>query len=95
MQLLLQRTDLEGPFNITAPNPVTSRGFCEVMMRHKRTLLKLPVPATILRAMLGEMAQELLLNGQRVVPAALQGAGFTFEFADLDDAVADIFTPAH
>ena len=60
------------------------------MKRHKRTLLSAPVPAPMLRLMVGEMAQELLLNGQRVVPAALQRAGFSFEFPDLDAALADI-----
>lgn len=90
MLFLLQRPDLDGPFNITAPQPVTSRGFCEAMMLRKRTLLKLPVPALVLRVMLGEMARELLLNGQRVVPAALQEEGFAFEFPSLDLALADI-----
>jgi NAD dependent epimerase/dehydratase family enzyme len=40
--------------------------------------------------MVGEMADELLLNGQRVVPAALQQAGFTFEYPELDLALRDI-----
>ena len=90
IQFLLLREDLEGPFNITASQPVTSRGFCEAMKRHKRTLLSAPVPAVVLRLMVGEMAEELLLNGQRVVPAGLQQAGFSFTFPDLDAALADI-----
>lgn len=90
IQFLLLREDLEGPFNITASQPVTSRGFCEAMKRHKRTLLSAPVPAVMMRLMVGEMAEELLLNGQRVVPARLQQAGFSFAFPDLDAALADI-----
>ncbi|MEH6582484.1 MAG: TIGR01777 family oxidoreductase [Halioglobus sp.] len=87
---LLQRDELDGPFNITAPQAVSSRGFCEAMKRHKRTFISIPVPAAIMRLMIGEMAQELLLNGQRVVPAALQQAGFIFEFPDIDASLADI-----
>ncbi len=87
---LLQRPDLTGPFNVTAPNPVTSRGFCEAMQRHRRTFLTTPVPAAAMRLLVGEMADELLLNGQRVVPSALQAAGFEFAFPNLDLALADI-----
>ena len=86
---LLQRPGLEGPFNLTAPQPVTSRGFSDAVKRHKRILLSAPVPAGIMRLALGEMADELLLNGQKVLPAALQEAGFLFDFPDLDRALAD------
>jgi uncharacterized protein (TIGR01777 family) len=92
MHFLLRHTDLQGPFNITAPQPVTSRGFCEAMKLHKRTLFSLPVPEVIMRLMVGEMAEELLLNGQRVVPAALQQAGFTFDYPDLNSALAKVIT---
>jgi uncharacterized protein len=87
---LLEQRDLSGPFNITAPQPVTSRGFCEVMKRYQRTFITAPVPAPVIRLLVGEMADELLLNGQRVVPAALQQAGFEFQFSELDDALRDI-----
>jgi uncharacterized protein (TIGR01777 family) len=87
---LLQRSDLQGPFNITAPQPVTSRGFNDAMKRHRRVWLSAPLPAAMMRLAVGEMADELLLNGQRVLPAALRDAGFSFEFPDLDAALADI-----
>ena len=41
--------------------------------------------------MLGEMAQELLLSGQRVVPAALESAGFQFKYPDLESALEKIY----
>lgn len=90
IRFLDERQDLSGPFNITAPEPVTSRGFCDAMKRQKRTLLTAPVPAPVMRLMVGEMADELLLRGQRVVPARLQAAGFEFAFPRLDEALADI-----
>ena len=88
---LLEHEELEGPFNITAPEPVTSKGFCAVMKQHKRTFITAPVPAFIMRILIGPMAQELLLKGQRVVPTALQAAGFDFSFASLDEALAEIY----
>jgi uncharacterized protein (TIGR01777 family) len=88
---LLEHPALSGPFNVTAPEPVTSRGFCEAMKRHRRTFLTMPVPAAAMRLLVGEMADELLLNGQRVLPAALAAAGFEFAFPTLDEALADIY----
>ena len=90
LTFLLQREGLRGPFNITAPEPVTGRQFCDVMKRHTRTLLTAPVPGPALRLLVGEMAGELLLEGQRVVPAGLRAAGFEFRYPLLDAALADI-----
>jgi uncharacterized protein len=93
LALLLADDSLAGAFNITAPQPVTQREFCQAMRRHFRTLPGMPVPGPIMRLLLGEMAGELLLTGQRVVPAALQGAGFTFRHPGIDDALAATFAP--
>jgi uncharacterized protein (TIGR01777 family) len=90
MQFLLANASLQGPFNLTAPEPVTARGFCEALQRHKRTLITLPMPAALMRLMVGEMADELLIAGQRVVPEALQAAGFAFRYPTVDQALADI-----
>ena len=43
-----------------------------------------------MRVLVGEMAEELLLNGQRVVPTALSNAGFEFLYPTLDSALAAI-----
>jgi uncharacterized protein (TIGR01777 family) len=89
IRFLGQRTDLAGPFNITAPEPVTSQGFCTAMKQFKRTFITAPVPGPIIRMLLGEMAEELLLNGQRVIPARLRAAGFEFALPTLDEALRE------
>jgi uncharacterized protein (TIGR01777 family) len=91
IQLLLQRDDLQGPFNITSPQPVTSRDFAGALEAHHRTFGRAGVPATFLRLLIGEMAEELLLNGQRVMPERLQAAGFEFTYPDLQSALAAIY----
>ena len=48
------------------------------------------MPAPLMRLMLGEMAEELLIAGQRVVPEALQAAGFSFRYPTVDAALAGI-----
>ena len=90
VQFLMQRDDLAGPFNVTAPAPVTNLCFCTGLKRYKRSFITVRVRATVMRVLLGEMAEELLLNGQRVVPTRLQQEGFSFSFPDLDAALADI-----
>lgn len=87
---LLDDRSLQGPFNLTAPQPVTAREFCDHLRCHRRTWIKASLPAPIARLMLGEMADELLLNGQRVIPARLQAAGFEFRYPQLHDALVEI-----
>lgn len=94
MRFLLQREDLSGPFNLTAPEPVTGREFAAGLRAHYRTWAMLPVPAPLLRLLLGEMAEELLLNGQRVVPAALQAAGFRFRYPSLAEGLDAVYEKA-
>ena len=91
MAFLLAEDTLAGPFNLTAPGPVTQREFCRAMRKHFRNLPGMPVPGPVMRLLLGEMAGELLLSGQRVVPAGLQRAGFEFRYPGIDDALAAIF----
>ena len=88
MLFLLEDDTLSGAFNVTAPVPVTSRELCDAMKRQLRTLVTLPMPASVMRVMVGEMADELLITGQRVVPTALSEAGFSFRHPDIDSALA-------
>ncbi|MDG1945081.1 MAG: TIGR01777 family oxidoreductase [Halioglobus sp.] len=91
---LLARDDLQGPFNITAPEPATALEFARALTTHHRTFLQTGVPASIARLLLGEMAPELLLNGQRVFPAQLQHSGFEFSYPDTTSALAAIYATA-
>jgi hypothetical protein len=84
----LEDDGLSGPVNLTAPEPVTDATFAAALGRALHRPARLPTPATALRLVLGsEMASELLLYGQRVVPAALDAHGFEFAHPGLDDAL--------
>ena len=52
----------------------------------------LHIPGFILRIMLGELAGELILSGQRVIPQSLMDAGFTFRYPDSVSALQDVLT---
>jgi uncharacterized protein (TIGR01777 family) len=77
--------------NGTAPNPVTNAEFARALGRALRRPAFVPAPAFALRLLLGEMADALLLSGQRAVPARPERLGFTFRYAQLDQALAAIF----
>ena len=81
---------LAGPLNGTAPEPVGNAGFARALGRALRRPAILPVPAAPLRLALGDFAEELLLGGQRVLPAKAQAAGFRFAYPKLEDALAEI-----
>lgn len=87
---LLERPDLTGPVNATAPEPVTNREFVRALGRALRRPAVLPAPAFALRLLLGEMADEMLLHGARVLPRRLLDHGYTFRFPALDEALADL-----
>jgi len=82
-----------GPFNLVAPTPVSHRAFCDALARRRRVLFKAGVPGVVMRTLLGEMAESLLLTGQWVVPERLHHElGFEFTFPSIDEALADILS---
>ncbi len=81
---------LAGPVNGTAPEPVRNAAFARALGRALNRPALLAAPAAPLRLALGDFADELLLNGQRVAPAAALASGFQFRHPVLDCALADI-----
>ena len=80
-----------GPLNATSPQPVTNREFSTALGQALHRPSFLPAPAFALRLALGEMADALLLSGQRVLPVRATDLGFSFRFVTIDEALADIF----
>lgn len=78
---------LRGAVNVTSPNPVTNAEFTRTLGRVLRRPAVIPVPAFALRAAFGELADAELLSSKRVVPAALEQAGFSFRHPHLEDAL--------
>ncbi len=80
----------EGPVNATAPTPVTNKEFTKVLARclHRPAWFAVPGPA--LRMAMGEMAETLLLEGQRVIPQKALELSFEFRFPELKVALRDL-----
>lgn len=88
---LLAHSALSGPVNLTAPEPATSADVTRALARelHRPHLFRLP--AWLLRLVLGEPADEVLLPDQLVVPARLQADGFRFRHPTVQEAAAAAF----
>jgi NAD dependent epimerase/dehydratase family enzyme len=87
---LMERPDLKGSFNLTAPQPVQNKSFSQEMGRLLRRPAWFPVPGFVLKLIFGEMGEETILTSQRVFPACLRKAGYKFVFPDLAGALSDI-----
>ena len=86
----IEHDEIEGPLNLTAPNPVTNEEFSRTLARVLRRPAFFRVPGFVLQLLLGEMAETLLLKGQRVLPKKLEQSGYQFSFSDLSGAFADL-----
>jgi len=85
---LLGAEDLLGPVNVTSPEPVTNADFTATLAGVLKRPAFMPVPTLALNALFGrEMTQEMLLGGQRVLPAALERSGFAFASPSLEEAL--------
>ena len=91
VQWLLATNHLSGPVNLTAPAPVTNAEFARALGRALHRPSFVPTPAFAVRFALGELADALILGGQRVVPARAQARGYEFKHATLESALRDIY----
>ena len=87
---IINNAEIKGAVNGTAPNPVTNKVFSSTLGRVLKRPAFLPMPAFVLKLLLGEMAEELLLSGQRVIPKKILAAGYEFQYAELEDAMRDL-----
>jgi len=89
IELLLFLLDqaIGGPMNATAPHPVTNEEFSRVLGQTLERPVWLRTPAFVLKLLLGQMAEELLLTGQRVLPARAEAMGFRFRYPTLSEAL--------
>jgi uncharacterized protein (TIGR01777 family) len=87
----IARESVSGPLNLTAPTPVTNAELTQALARALHRPAFLRAPAFALRLVLGEMADALLLGGQRVVPHKAMSEGYGFQFPQLAGALHDIY----
>lgn len=90
IKFLIENDSAKGAYNLTAPTPVSNNEMAESIGNTLNKPAKLRIPAFILKLMLGEMADELLLNGLKVIPKRLLDAGFRFQFETIESALKNL-----
>jgi hypothetical protein len=89
IRFLIERQDADGPFNLTAPEPLTNRDFSHALGRALSRPSFAPAPGFALRFLLGEMA-DALLHGQRAVPRRLLELGYVFRYPEASTALRNL-----
>ncbi len=90
VRFLIENDAARGPFNLSAPNPVTNAELARTLGRVLARPSFVPAPGFVMKLALGEMAELLLLGGQRAVPAKLENLGFRFRYTELEPALRDL-----
>ncbi|WP_040495247.1 TIGR01777 family oxidoreductase [Ilumatobacter nonamiensis] len=89
----LLTSSIDGPVNLTAPNPVTNAEFTDTLGDVLGRPTFLPIPKFGPKLLLGgELADNLLFTGQKVVPSVLESTGYTFAHPTLDGALRDLLS---
>ena len=89
IRFLIESETANGPFNLTAPAPLTNAEFSRLMGQRLRLPAFMPTPGFTLRLLFGEMAT-VILDGQRAIPRRLLQLGFTFQFPEAGSALTDL-----
>ena len=90
IKLFIEDETCQGPFNLTAPNPVKNSEFSKILAASLKRPSFMTVPAFLMKLILGE-ASTLVLDGQKVVPAKLLDKNFLFAFETYKKAVNNLF----
>ncbi len=89
IRFLIEREDADGPFNLSAPAPLTNRDFGRALGRALNRPSFAPAPGFALRLLLGEMA-DALLHGQRAIPRRLLDLGYVFRYPEASGALRNL-----
>jgi hypothetical protein len=89
IRFLMDHPEAQGPFNLSAPHPVTNAEFSRTLSRVMGRPSFMRVPAFAFRTILGEMST-LILDGQRQMPRRLLDMGYRFRFPEVESALRDL-----
>jgi uncharacterized protein (TIGR01777 family) len=90
IEFAIGSSKVSGPVNVCSPRPCTNAQFTRALGAALGRPTIFPVPEAVGKIVFGQMGQEMLFGGQRVLPAKLQGAGFEFAQVDIEDSMQAI-----
>lgn len=88
-KFIIEREDLDGVFNLSAPEPTTNRGLTKALGKYLNRPTILPVPEFILKLIFGEGAK-VLTDGEQMIPERLLESGFNFRYRDIYSSVENL-----
>ncbi len=91
IQFFLENKDTQGAYNLVAPNPVRMKTFARELGKVMHRPSWFPVPGFAIKALMGQMGNEMLLASQKVSPQRLDEAGFSFHFEEVRPALTNIY----
>lgn len=91
IEFLIDTPNIEGPVNLVAPKCISQLELAHALGRVLHRPSFMPLPAFVVKTLFGEMGNELLLQGQHVVPTRLLREGFKFQHPDIDTALTNIY----
>ncbi|MCS7153328.1 MAG: TIGR01777 family oxidoreductase [Bacteroidia bacterium] len=85
----LEQSDKAGIYNLTAPHPLSAKELSKAILRCRGGFLLLPLPESLMKVLLGELALTLI-RGAYVLPQRLLAEGFTFIYPTIDEALKEL-----
>jgi uncharacterized protein (TIGR01777 family) len=86
----INNDDLKGAVNGTSPNPVINEVFTKTLGTALKRPTIFPMPEIVIKLLMGQMGEELLLSGKRVLPRKALDAGYIFKYKTLEDALINV-----
>ncbi|MFT5889723.1 MAG: hypothetical protein ACI9BO_002551, partial [Zhongshania sp.] len=86
----IHHDNLKGAINGTSPNPVTNQVFTKTLGAVIKRPTIFPMPEILVKLLMGQMGEELLLSGKRISPRNILEAGYDFQYNNLEDALINV-----
>jgi len=86
----IKNDNLKGPINGTSPNPVINQVFTKTLGLALKRPTIFPMPKVVIKLLMGQMGEELLLVGKRILPQKVLDAGYNFKYKTLEEALKNI-----
>jgi uncharacterized protein (TIGR01777 family) len=91
IEFIFDHPELNGPINIVSPGACSNQVFAQSLGKALGRPSFVPAPAFLIKALMGQLGQELVLTGQRVSPGKLLEAGFVFQDQDIEQCLREIY----
>ena len=91
IEFIFDHPELNGPINIVSPGACSNRVFAQALGKALNRPSFVLAPAFLIKAIMGQMGEELVLTGQRVSPSKLWDAGFVFQDQDIEQCLREIY----